>query len=192
MNQTERTAKLICIIGKPNCGKSTVAEKLMKQIGKGLIITPDFDNWNDKFGEIDLSKSSSFQYTGIKSAVFESDEDFDYIYRWFFDGMLVLDDCRNYLPPNFDHSHIAKILRRKRQRMMDIAILAHQISEVPKKFFGYITEYLIFPTEGTADPRKDILFEKTEKLNAIINEVNARAKKEQNEHVCKFVKVDDL
>ncbi|MBP5371556.1 MAG: hypothetical protein J6Y55_06505 [Bacteroidales bacterium] len=188
----ERTAKFICIIGKPNCGKSTAAEKLMTAAGKGLIITPDFDNWNAKFGEIDLSEAKNYHYTGIKSAVYQSDEDFGYIYNWFFDGLLVLDDCRNYVPANFDHSQIANIIRRKRQRMMDIAIMAHQLSEVPKKFFGYITEYLIFPTEGNADARKDVLFDKTEKLNAIIARVNHRAIAEHNEHVSQYVKVEKL
>ena len=75
---------------------------------------------------------------------------------------------------------------------MDIAIMAHQLSEVPKKFFGYITEYLIFPTEGNADARKDVLFDKTEKLNAIIARVNHRAIAEHNEHVSQYVKVEKL
>lgn len=176
--RTGREAKCICIVGKPNTGKSTAAVTLMKAAGTGLFVLPQADNWSQITLPCNISDHNACVYEGIKHHIYNTDEDFDLIYNNFHNAMICLDDTRAYVKANFEHSNVRKFLMRRRQRMLDVCFMAHGFCEIPPKLFTFITDYVIFPISDSPAYRKkeitDIDFFNL--LTNVVNEVNLKGK----------------
>lgn len=183
-----RTAKCICIIGKPNSGKSSISVTLMTAAGCGLFVQPQPDNWTDRTKEADIKKRDKCAYVGIKHHLYRCDEDFRHIYNNFHNAMICLDDCRTYVPANFEYSNVRLFLLRRRQRMLDVIFTAHGFSEIPPKLFTFITDYIIMPVNDTPQKRKDCLSpEMLSILTKTVAEVNEKGKTDI--HYNKWIKV---
>lgn len=183
-----REAKCIAIIGEPGTGKSTIALELMKASGHGLMVLPDHDNWAETCPAIQINENKSYEYIGVKHHIYNSDEDFKYIKKHLHNGVLSLDDARNYVPKNFDNSYFKKMLRRKRQGMLDIVFQAHGFMEIPPQLFPFITDFIILPTDSP-EPRKK-LFKTQEHYNAVYKAVQTVNRlKKTSQHVNRWVKM---
>lgn len=183
-----RQATCIAIVGEPNTGKSTIAFELMKASGRGLMVLPDHDNWAETCPAIDTTVKKSYEYIGIKHHIYNSDDDFMYINKYLHNAMLSLDDARNYVPKNFDNSYFKRILRRKRQHMLDIVFQAHGFMEIPPQLFPFITDFIILPTDSP-EPRKK-LFKTSEQYNAVYKAVQTVNRlKKTSKHVNRWVQL---
>lgn len=183
-----REASCIAIVGEPGTGKSTISFELMKAAERGLMVLPDFDTWAETCPAIEISSAKSYQYLGIKHHIYNADDDFIYIHKYMHNGMLSLDDARNYIPKNFDNSWFKKILRRKRQHMLDIVFQSHGFMEIPPQIFPFITDFIILPTDSP-EPRKK-LFKTTEQYNAVYKAVQTVNRlKKTSKHVNRWVKL---
>lgn len=184
-----RTAKCICIIGKPGSGKSTVAVELMKAAGTGLFLQPQPDNWSDRTIAANITDRKSCNYTGIKHYIYRSDDDFGHIYRNFHNAMICMDDCRAYVPANFEYSQLRLFLLRRRQRMLDVIFTAHGFSEIPPRLFTFITDYIIMPIGDTPEVRKKDITNPAiySKLCETVREVNEKGV--IDDHFNKWIRV---
>ena len=172
-----RNAKCICILGQPGSGKSTVAVDLMIAAGCGLFVQPQPDNWTDRTVEAEIKKRESCKYRGIKHHIYSCDDDFRYIYNNYHNAMICLDDCRAYVPANFEYSNVRLFLLRRRQHMLDVIFTAHGFSEIPPKLFTFITDYIIMPINDTPEKRKNCMSPKVlDILSNTVREVNEKGK----------------
>ena len=183
-----RTAKCICIVGKPGCGKTTISVNLMTASGCGLFVQPQPDNWTDRTIEADIKKKNLCHYRGIKHHIYRNDDDFLYIYNNFHNAMICLDDCRTYVSANFEYSKVRLFLLRRRQRMLDVIFTAHGFSEIPPKLFTFITDYIIMPINDTPDKRKNCMSDEMLKLlTEAVVEVNEKGK--EDPHYNKWIRI---
>jgi len=182
-----RKSRCILILGKPGTGKSTLAYKLMKEYGRGLMVLPSYDDWADILPELDINCPDSYNYNGVKHHVYNTDNDFYYIYNMYHNGIACFDDVRAYIPSNFDYSHFKKMLIRPRQRMLDVIIMAHGFSEVPPKLFTFITDYVIMDIEDSPDIRKKYLSGKLDILTKTVDFVKSKA--HNNPHYFKWLQL---
>ncbi len=183
-----RTAKCICIVGKPGSGKSTVAVEFMTAAGTGLFVQPQPDNWTDRTIEADIKNREKCNFKGIKHHIYREDEDFRYIYNNFHNAMICMDDCRAYVPANFEYSHVRLFLLRRRQRMLDVIFTAHGFSEIPPKLFTFITDYIIMPISDTPEKRKNCMSQEVlSVLSQTVKEVNEKGK--TNPHYNKWIRI---
>jgi Cdc6-like AAA superfamily ATPase len=173
-----REAEQIIILGFNGTGKTTITrkfvERAIKNNEKALIITPDFAEWKD-IEETTLEKRDDFNYTGARRYVWE--EDFKVLVRiakYFFNGLLVFDDCRCYLtdrtPPE-----LKRLFIRRRQYMMDIILCGHGFTDVPPKFFTNTSKYILFMTNDVIGDRRNMI-RNFEDVQAAQLRINERAK----------------
>ncbi|MCQ2959563.1 MAG: ATP-binding protein [Bacteroidales bacterium] len=178
--KNNRKAKCILLVGGNGCGKSTLSARLMQSAERGLIMLPTFDDWAERYPECGCSTRADFQYMGIHHRIVNTKEDFNAVFRHFYNGVLVCDDPRVYIPANIEQHPIKYILARRRQMMVDIIFQAHGFGLVPPALYNYFTDIVIFNTSGGAQKRKAELGDLYDTVCQTMERVKAKAV--QNPH----------
>lgn len=159
-NEAERAAKLIVILGFNGTGKTTFLKKLIhnelkKPDSHILIVTPDDIEWT-MFPEVHPRFPWRVaDYVKARKLIYE-DGCLNTISENFRNGLLVFDDCRAYLTAQTD-KELHNLLIRRRQKGIDIIAVGHGFTEVPPKFFTFMSELVLFKTIDNIDRRKDVL-----------------------------------
>ncbi len=149
-----RKTKITLILGTRGCGKSTYAERIARTGERALMVVPTWDDWAEKLPECKCRTRKDFKYTGVRSRVYENENDFKAIYAHLHNAVLVLDDPRAYIGSNFDHSALKKIIIVSRKMMLDIVFVAHGFRDIPPVLFTFITDYVLFNTMDEPKLRK--------------------------------------
>lgn len=195
----ERETKQTIVLGYNGTGKTTLVKKIIEAytgpIGsavpkpgrKALIITPDASEWKEA-EETSLTKPSDFDYSGARRYIwtFIRKEDLaamDRLRQWYFDGMLIFDDCRSYLTAN-TNDWLKYLYIRRRQKMIDLMLVTHGFTDVPPQAFTNCSDLFLFKTVDNIDRRKNELINYDEILKHQA-EVNRQA--ETNKHYYKRI-----
>ncbi|MDP3914374.1 MAG: hypothetical protein Q8R96_11645 [Bacteroidota bacterium] len=183
----ERETKQTIVLGYNGTGKSTLVRKIMeahtsKPDRRALIITPDASEWQD-IEETALLLPSDFQFTGARRFIwsFIRKEDLaamERLRKWYFDGMLIFDDCRSYLQAN-TNDWLKYLYIRRRQKMIDLMLVTHGFTDVPPQAFTNCSDLFLFKTVDNIDRRKNELINFDEILKA---QARVNKKAEENKH----------
>ncbi len=197
--ETERTAKLIIVLGFNGTGKTTLVKKIVlneAQKGKrSLVIIPDDMEWQTIQYVHHKHTHHIETYTRARKMVFYQPSiteakkigeknTLEIIKDHYSNGLLVFDDCRAYfdsLTPRLLH----ELLIRRRQKMLDIIAIGHGFTEVPPTFFTFASEIILFKTQDNIERRKNVIKD-FEKMKAAQIQVNKMA--ETNPHAYKIIK----
>lgn len=161
----QRQPKLIAICGTNGTGKTYLAKnKLLPKIGRRFCVI-DSDNmepeWNDlekidlkspkQCAQFEAAYSCHLWYKGEKDEKGKRLNNFwKYIYLNLHKCTLVLDDCRDYIPPNIDtEDSLRNVFSRRRQKELDIIIIQHSIKDIPKGLIKYLNALILFNTDDT-------------------------------------------
>jgi hypothetical protein len=155
-----RTAKQIIILGFNGTSKTTLTRKFVERALKSnervLVVTPDYAEWLE-LQETMLQKPADFDFTGARRYVWCDDPlAIQKIRDYFFNGLLVFDDCRSYLSGNTDIALKGLYLRR-RQKMIDIVMCGHGFTDVPLQAFTNCSEFILFMTKDNIARRKSAI-----------------------------------
>ena len=172
-----RTAKQIIILGFNGTGKTTLTRKFvdraLKSKEKVLIVTPDGTEWSD-IPENYLQKPSDFGFTGAARYIWDEDiAVIGRIYKYFFDGLLIFDDCRSYLGSLID-PNLKRIFMRRRQMKADVILCGHGFTDVPVQAFTNTSDYFLFLTLDKIDRKKNVI-PRCDLIEVIQKRVNTRA-----------------
>lgn len=183
----ERETKQTIVLGYNGTGKSTLVRKVIQaytaQPGrKALIITPDSAEWTD-MPETIVSKPSDLNFEGVRRYVwtFIKKEDLAVMRRirdYYFDGMLIFDDCRSYLQANTDE-WLKYMYIRRRQKMIDLMLVAHGFTDVPPQAFTNCSDLFLFRTVDNIERRKSELINLDEMIE---HQARINRKAETNKH----------
>lgn len=161
MDEKKRQAKLILVVGTNGTGKTTLIHKLVNAELKGgrkaLIITPHESEWLT-FNNLPVNDCSNISnIRGVERIHFSGDiKILNKINSLFFNGMLVLDDCRSMIKPNIEQS-VKDLLISRRQMMRDMILVCHSIVDVPQQVFYYSPEIILKKTSCSFEKRKSLL-----------------------------------
>ena len=177
----------IIVVGTNGTGKSTFAKKLIdtkiNSGGRALIITNHLNEWTD-VEEINITKTKEIHsFTGIRRTIIRP-EQFPLLMN-FHSGLLLLDDSRRFLTANIGAS-IDELQISRRQKMLDIVVVAHSFNKIPPGFFAYATHYVIFKTIETAKKRSAYLFD----IDTVLeHESRVNKKAQTNPHYKEIIKL---
>lgn len=186
-----RKSEHIIILGTNGTGKSTLLKELVEQANKkgrrALIITPDPVEWQ---GVEEIEPESQFLrqggFKGVRKIVYYSEaETLEPISKYYFDGVLIFDDCRSYFGSQ-THPVLKTIFIRRRQFMRDVVIVGHGFTDIPPQYFTYTTKFILFKTTDNMVKRKNTIsnFEAAQK---VVERVNRKAM--ANPHYKEVLKV---
>ena len=175
---TEREARLTLVIGKNGTGKSTVCLKLIQAInqagGRALVVTPDEIEWNGIDWVHDRLTHHIASYKGNRKMLPYKNKNADFlndINKYFRSGIVIFDDSRASGINQYSNDDIRRLCIRRRQKEMDVVIVAHGFTEIPPLFYTYATHIILFKTTDNIKRRKDVLKD-YDKMVLLQEEVN--------------------
>ncbi len=175
-----RKAQQHIIVGTNGTGKSTFARRLIdakiEAGGRALIITNHLNEWTD-LAEIDLNdKKEMHNYTGARRSTLLPKQ--LPLLHSFHNGVIIFDDARNFIGAKTDDA-LNSLQISRRQKMIDIVVIAHSFMQVPTAFFTFATHYIIFKTVVSAKNRKNLIGDIDNVLD-VESRVNRKAIKESH------------
>lgn len=184
----ERQTNCLIVIGYNGTGKTTVVQKLLSNIQKQgsriLIVTPDDREYSGvPYLDIENNPSILQKFKGIAKVVFLEKFTIGAIRDHFSNGTIVFEDCRAYFGSVTDQE-LHSLLIRRRQMMIDIIAVAHGFTEVPRKFFTFSSDIVLFHTKDNIKARKDVLRD-YERMFAAQQRVNQKSM--QNPHYYEII-----
>ncbi len=140
-----------CVMGTNGTGKSTFASKLIqKSKQKTLIVTESGmpEIWSkykeirlDKGEKIEESKDRIHQVFALRYMNKKSCTVCDVIHKNFRNGLVIFDDCRNYIADNISNTvGLRQLLINFRHIGLDIGFIVHSPNDLPPKVWSH-TKY---------------------------------------------------
>lgn len=188
----ERVTDFIIFIGKNGTGKTTLAKKLISQIKNRRVLilqmAPLEKAW-DEVPTIDLRNTEDIEtFKGMRQIYYDDYErdTWELIFKNYHNGVLIMDDCRNYIDSQINiEPYLKKLFTNRRQKMMDMIAIVHAFDEIPPRFYPFYTTMYIF--KSSVDPyqfRRNIPnFERVHKVWTRVNNIS-----KQNPYYCEVVK----
>lgn len=158
-----RDAAIIIVMGKNGTGKSTLAKKFIDaQGGRILVITMNNAPkiWRP-YPIIDAADPGSYKdwESGIKQVchIQHGKDTMDYVHKYFHNGILVLDDCKAYVPTNVDNDlGLKRIMIDFRHKMLDVYFIVHGPTQVPRQVWAFYSYAWVGATDALFDKRLPI------------------------------------
>jgi len=184
-----RTAWLFILrVGSTKTGKTTVVKNLLAKILKSgnrvLIVAPDDREYNQvPYLDIEAHPQLLQTFKGIAKVIFLEKYTIGAIRDHFSNGTIVFEDCRAYFGSVTDQE-LHSLMIRRRQMMIDIIAVAHGFTEVPRKFFTFSSDIILFHTKDNIKARKDVLRDYERMLQA---QQRVNQKSMQNPHYYEII-----
>ena len=165
------------VVGKPGTGKTTKLRALVRSSLEArrrvLVVTPHDNEWTGLPLVHPRFTERIATYRGGRRIVVRELEQLREVCRLFTNGLLVLDDCRVYVPDAPDPAVRAKLISC-RQDGIDLIAVGHGFTTVPPLFFTYATHFMIFATTDNVSRRRNCVLDYPT-LEATFNQVNREA-----------------
>lgn len=174
-----RATSVAVFIGINNTGKTTLAKKIVTSLKNRRVLVIQYagleDSWDD-YSVIDLKSPELETFTGIRQAYFMRYEQLSWnlIFENFHNGVLVLDDCKNYIDPRVE-GPLLRLLVNRRQLMIDIFVIVHAFKQLPPKFYDYCEDYFIFKSISSPVVCKENLEDNYPRIHDAWKRVNSKA-----------------
>lgn len=184
-----RKAQLNLVVGINGTGKTTFIQRnVVEKAKKCLVITPDEMEWR-QLPEVSTA-TEIYNLQQPSRLIYRGPETIEMAIRSFYGGALILDDARSYIGAMTSDT-LNYLYIRRRQRGVDVYLVAHGMRQVPPQCFTYMSYLILFlTTENISDRKKDIDPELYNKILAAKEELKTRRIKERDPHVYKIIKMD--
>lgn len=173
---TDIQTKMVLVIGTNGTGKTTLARKLLEGVecARKLVVTQHLSEWS-YLPENPLSSPSDLAFTGTNWHLVLDEKTIFKRLNQFYNGVLLLDDCMNYMPPQTDMD-VKRLYIGRRQRANHIIMVAHGITEVPPKAFTFATDIFLGATRDNPDSTRKNTIQNFDQFVSIQRKVNEAAR----------------
>lgn len=202
-----RDAQVTIIFGKNGTGKSYLCKDIVSQMGgRAVVVTyagmpkiwrgvpvidakdPNAWKWDKGLRQI-IAAEYDHPTKDSKNYVFE------YIFKYFKNGTVIFDDCREYIVTNriTDYPYLKKILSAFRHKELDLFFVMHSPGDVPKQVWMYTSTTFVGHTNAIikeSDLRIGTAAEIVRVQPKIKKEFLRRKKLNNGSHYGLFVKID--
>lgn len=147
-----RKTQMNLVVGINGTGKTTfLRREVVEKRAKVLVVTPDESEWRQL---PEVSKATEvYNLTGRARIIYHGPETLEMVVRNYYGGALVLDDAMAYL--QFQTSEVMRYLYiRRRQRGVDVYMVAHGLRQVPVQCFTFGSFLILFATTENFSSRK--------------------------------------
>lgn len=184
MEQRQRKSQLNLVVGINGTGKTTfVRNEVLPRFQKALVLTPDDMEWRH-LPTLDSGNLAQEVYnlTGHARVIYKGPETMETVIRYYSGGVLVLDDAMAYL--GFQTSETMRYLYiRRRQRGVDIYLVAHGLRQVPVQAFTFGSYLILFAsTENFSARKRDLQPETYERIEQAQRELGEECRKNPYTH----------
>jgi molybdopterin-guanine dinucleotide biosynthesis protein len=173
-----RKAQLIIILGTNGTGKTTLLNNLLEKINRRkLILTPDYSEWTHLQN---IARKDIKSFSGTKRLIYR-ENDFIGLNNKLRNAILVCDDFKNFaITKRREIEALRSLAIRRRQKMLDIFIVAHGFTEVvPSFLFTFADKIILFKTNDNPAKVKYRLND-FDKILETQKRVNRKASSEQH------------
>lgn len=185
--ETRQTLR-VAVLGKVGCGKSTISRKFarlaLEQKRRVLVVTSHEEEWLNFPMVHPRFPQRIATYVGGRRIVVHSRKAAYEAIGMFRHGLLILDDCRRYLPTSQDDD-VEELVISTRQKDVDLLVVCHNFEQLPPVFFTFIDYFFLFPTQGNLRRRKDY-FADYDRMEAAVRQINEMGKRDP--HTFKIIK----
>lgn len=185
--ETRQTLR-VAVLGRVGCGKSTISRKFarlaLEQKRRVLVVTSHEEEWLNFPLVHPRFPQRIATYVGGRRIVVHSRKAAYEAIGMFRHGLLILDDCRRYLPTSQDDD-VEELVISTRQKDVDLLVVCHNFEQLPPVFFTFIDYFFLFPTQGNLRRRKDY-FADYDRMEAAVRQINEMGK--QDPHTFKIIK----
>lgn len=147
-----RKTQMNLVVGINGTGKTTfLRREVVEKRAKVLVVTPDESEWRQL---PEVSKATEvYNLIGHARIIYQGPETLEMVVRNYYGGALVLDDAMAYL--QFQTSEVMRYLYiRRRQRGVDVYMVAHGLRQVPVQCFTFGSFLILFATTENFSSRK--------------------------------------
>jgi len=146
----KRDARCVLVLGTNGTGKTSFCKQKITQAlqsnRKALIISANRINW------MDVPLLKTYKFKGARLLMFEPGI-LQTVFDNYRDGLLILDDFRDFGLKDKDDFFIRRFLINRKQFSIDIFIAAHGFTDiVPVAIYTYINTIVLFKTND--NPRR--------------------------------------
>jgi len=183
-----RKTQLNLVVGINGTGKTTfLRENVVKRGGKCLVVTPDDYEWRELPEVTTATEIYNLQH-GAR-LVYRGPETLEMAIGSFYGGALILDDAMAYI--GFQTSDTMRFLYiRRRQRGVDVYVVAHGLRQVPVQCFTFGSFLILFATtENFSSRKKELDDEIFRRILETQQELN-RACRAGKRYECRMIKLD--
>lgn len=149
----ERYSKRILIAGAQGCGKTHTSLEFaaitLQNNKRVLILCPDNDETLiQRFPEVKIHQLTTFTKIGFLVADFKDKFFYEKIANektGFRNGLFIIDDGKSFTI-NSRNEDFVDMIRRARQRNLDVIFSCHGMTDVPPSFWTFFTDMILFYT----------------------------------------------
>lgn len=189
MADEKRKTQLNLVVGINGTGKTTfLCDEVVMKRPKCLVVTPDDYEWRE-LPEVSTA-SEIYNLQGRARVVYRDQGTLETIARNYYGGVLVLDDAMAYL--GFQTQDVLRFLYiRRRQRGIDVYIVAHGLRQVPVQCFTFGSYLILFATtENFSSRKKELDDELYRTILKTQQELNANCRRKGEKYAHRFIKMD--
>lgn len=184
-----RKTQLNLVVGINGTGKTTfIRENVVEKSRKSLVVTPDDYEWRT-LPEVSTPQEI-YNMQQPSRLVYRGPETMEMAIKNFYGGALILDDAMAYI--GFQTSDTMRFLYiRRRQRGVDVYVVAHGLRQVPAQCFTFGSYLILFATtENFSSRKKELDGDIYQKILDAQKQLNRDCMQHGKKYEHRFIKLD--
>lgn len=179
--------KIILLVGRRKCGKTTFAKQMLKKRKRVLVLdTFDHPSYRDHITVPANKISNKIKQVGNFRCFDQNPvETLDTIFKTMYDITLVMEDAVKYLDSNVPKTIKAGFID-SRNRGLDILIMFHSLADIPPYLCRMYNDMILFKTDENIKNSKD-------KFSNFytIEQAHQALQKDKNPHAKKIISLNE-